>query len=426
MTLVEDVVRGDETGLAMPTHPEALRAMGVDFLTDAFRAFGVIAPDNRVTRITRWEPCAQGSTGQKLFLSVDCLRPEPGFDRDLFVKFSRDFTDPVRDRRGKFEMAAEVRLGALSRMPGFPIAVPRVCFADYHGASHSGLLITHCIPFGTGAIEPHHEKCMDHRLADPLAHYRAIVRALARVAAAHRAGRLADEVERRFPYDPAAVRLPHDADELATHIAAMAAFAEECPQLLPPALRAPSLYAGLAAGATGYLAAQDAIGRFLQADRDMIALCHWNANIDNAWFWRDAAGDLQCGLMDWGHVGQMNLAFAIWGSLSSAGIDLWDDHGDELIALFLDELAAQGGPRIDRARFELHLYSYIALMGLSYFVESPARMRQRLPGMVHAAGPRDPLIEDCSTVRNQLHMMALFLHLWATRDLAGLPARIAG
>ena len=30
----------------------------------------------------------------------------------------------------------------------------------------------------------------------------------------------------------------------------------------------------------------------------MIALCHWNANIDNAWFWREPDGALRCGLID--------------------------------------------------------------------------------------------------------------------------------
>ena len=45
--------------------------------------------------------------------------------------------------------------------------------------------------------------------------------------------------------------------------------------------------------------------------RELVAFCHWNANIDNAWFWRDEDGHLACGLMDWGNVGQMNMVTAI-------------------------------------------------------------------------------------------------------------------
>jgi len=38
-----------------------------------------------------------------------------------------------------------------------------------------------------------------------------------------------------------------------------------------------------------------AVRRQSQSDPKLIALCHWNANIDNAWFWRDEASVLRCG-----------------------------------------------------------------------------------------------------------------------------------
>ena len=61
-------------------------------------------------------------------------------------------------------------------------------------------------------------------------------------------------------------------------------------------------------------------------------MSHFNPNIDNAWFWRDASGALGCGLLDWGRVRQMNVAYALWGSLCGAGLDIWDTHLDELLA----------------------------------------------------------------------------------------------
>src|SRR2546428_8829494 len=92
-----DFVRGDATGLSIPAHPDAFRVVGADFLTEAFRAFGSIAPDNRVVRIDRIDHCPGGSTGHKFFLTVSYEREEPGLHTDLFVKFSRDFTDSRRD-----------------------------------------------------------------------------------------------------------------------------------------------------------------------------------------------------------------------------------------------------------------------------------------------------------------------------------------
>ena len=121
-----DWVAGDTLGLSIPAHPEALRAGGEAFLTEAFRAAGTLAPDNRVSRITRFEKCPGGSTGTKLLLSLAYERPEPGLHEDLFVKFSRDFDDPIRDRAAA-QMELEVRFAALSRAPGFPIAVPPAC-----------------------------------------------------------------------------------------------------------------------------------------------------------------------------------------------------------------------------------------------------------------------------------------------------------
>src|SRR3546814_7020839 len=61
-----DYVRGDATGLDIPAHPAALRAVGENFLTQALQVFGALAPGNCIIRITRCEPCPGGSTGQKL------------------------------------------------------------------------------------------------------------------------------------------------------------------------------------------------------------------------------------------------------------------------------------------------------------------------------------------------------------------------
>jgi hypothetical protein len=91
------------------------------------------------------------------------------------------------------------------------------------------------------------------------------------------------------------------------------------------------------------------IKRFLQSDQKLIALCHWHANIDNAWFRRDDSGVLQCGLLDWGHANQMNVAFALWGCLCTAGLDIWDHHPQMLLVLFGRERTSQPLARQRRA-----------------------------------------------------------------------------
>lgn len=414
-------VRGDTTGVSVPAHADALRAAGVEFLTEAFRVFGSLSSRNRITRIRRFEKCPGGSTGQKLFLSVEYERSEPDLHTELFVKFSRDFSDPIRDERGKHEMESEVRFAELSRRPNFPIRVPTVYFADYHLESHTGILITERIDFGTGGIEPHHGKCLDYELADPIEHYRVIVRSLARIAAAHRTGRLSPDIDVRFPYDPetAAARnpIPYDGQQLRLRVAQFAEFATRCPQLFPANVASPALFATLHREAGRFVDHDAIIRRYLQSDPDFIALCHWNAHIDNAWFWRDGSGALHCGLMDWGHANRMNVAFALWGCLSAADLYIWDHHLEALLRLFTRELTAHGGPRLEVDELTLHLHLYAAVMGLSYFMDSPARILFRLPEAASAAGPRDPMFRANETARNQLHISSVFLNLWRTHDL---------
>lgn len=422
-----DFVRGDGTGLAIPAHGEALRTAGEAFLTRALHAFGSLPPANRISRITRLEMCPGGSTGQKLFLSVEYERPEPQLHTDLFVKFSRDFADPIRDR-GRFELQAEVRFASISRLPDFPISVPVAYFADYHGESGTGILITQRIAFGANGIEPHRQKCLDHeQLTEPLAYYRAIITNLARLAAAHKSGGLSADIDARFPFDPdaaaAADAIPYNERQLRERVARYADFAANNPQLLPSTL-SPEFFTRLDQEVGRFLEHEAAIKRFLHTDPAFIALCHWNAHIDNAWFWRDESRALRCGLMDWGRVRQMNVAYALWGCLSGAGLEIWDDHLDELLALFACELQERGGPRLEVAELKLHLDLYVATMGLAWLLDAPARILFRLPEAATASGPRDPVFRKNESARNQLHISSAFLHLWRTHDFGASLGRL--
>jgi hypothetical protein len=409
-------VRGDTTRLAIPAHHEALRTAGEAFLTDALRTFGSISPQNRITRITRLEPFRGGNSGEKVLLTVEYQYPEPALHTELFVKFSRDFTDAFRDRR-RHELEAEVRLAALSRLPAFPIPVPAAYFADFHQESGTGILITQCIAFGRGNIEPLHPKCRDHELSEPLAYYRVIVSTLARLAAADKSGLLCPQVDAYFPFDAVKAAaddaIPWDERQLRERVARIGEFARSSPQLLPAQVAAPSFIACLERDAVRVLRHEATIKRFLHADRDFIALCHYNANIDNAWFWRDASGALGCGLLDWGRVRRMNVAYALWGSLCGAGLDIWDSHLEELLALFTAELHAHGGPRLD-----------VATMGLATLIEAPALVLSRLPEAVGARDPLDPIFFKDDVARGFLHVFTGFLHLWQRHDFGASLDRL--
>jgi hypothetical protein len=423
--LIESVM-GDATGLSIPAHADGLRTAGASFLTDAFRKFGSLSPDNSVARITRFESYAGGNSGHKVLLSVEYERPQRGLHTDLFVKFSRDFKDAFRDRR-RHELEAECRFAALSRRPHFPIHVPAAYFADFHNWSGTGLLITQQIPFGR-EVEPLLPKCRDHELTDPLQYYRAIISTLASLVAAHKSGALSPEVETCFPFDAelaaAEDPIPYTEQQLCEAVSRFAAFAASYPQLVPVHLRDPKFIAQLERDVVRFRRNESAVKRFLQSDRAFIALCHYNANLDNAWFWRDARGGLHSGLLDWGRVRQMNVAYALWGSLCCATLDLWDNHLDELLSQFVTEVHAGGGPLLAIEDLRLNLHSYVTMMCLATMIEAPTLVLSRLPEAAHASGPLDPIFRKDEVARSFLHVFTVFLNLWQRHGLGASLDRV--
>lgn len=410
-----DWVIGDLTRLSMPAHPRALADGGAAFLTRAFHAAGSLPPENRVARVDALTDCPGGSTGAKLFLSIAYERPAPDLPTALFVKFSRDFNDPIRDRN-RDQLAPEVRFANLSRHPAFPIAVPRTLFGDYQAVTGTGLLITERIGFGVAGIEPHRDKCLDYLMPDAIGHYRVLVAALARLAGASRTAPLAGPVAEAFPFvaDTVAAIDPirYEGAQLRRRIEKLASFARAFPRLLPARITSPGFLCWLWLDMPTFAMRQEAIRRLLIHDTAHIALCHWNGNIDNAWFWRDADGALRCGLMDWGRVGQMHVGMALWGVLSAAEPAMIEGHLDELLFLFAAEFAAAGGGEIQVETLRNRMFLYIAMMGLAWLMDAPALIRRELPDLAPDALRTDACFQQNETARTQLHMLTNFLMLW--------------
>jgi hypothetical protein len=413
-------VTGDRTGMPLPATAEALVDGGAAWLTRAFHAMGSLERDNRVIAIRSSRPFVAGGTGAKQMLKVEYDQPGPGLFEDIFVKFSRNYGELSNDN-ARHHMEPEVRFAALSRTPGFPVTVAECLFADFEHASGTGLMITRAIPFGQDGIEPQYGKCLDHEMPEPLEHYRTLVTALARLAGSFKAGKLPTYVAAEFPFDHARAlatdRLRHDDRQLGNRVNRYRDFALAHPRLLPEAIRSEAFFASLLDGALAFRAHEDAIKAFLHDRPDMIALCHWNANSDNAWYWRDADGALHCGLLDWGSVGQMPLSMALWGCLSSAEGWLWRDHLGELLALFASEYAAAGGPLLLVADLREHLLFKTAAMGLLWLTDAPPRILREVPDLADCADRFDPRILASETARVQLQMMVNFLSFWQAEDL---------
>jgi hypothetical protein len=404
---------GDHFGLPIPADPAALRAGGATFLTQAFHASGALTAENSVTRITEFTEVPGGSTGRKLLLRLEYDKPDVSAHTELFVKFSRDFDDPIRDR-GKTQMESEVLFATLSSEPSFPITVPAVQFADYHRDTGTGILITERIQFGANGIERQYHKCLDYEMPDPVAHYRALVTALGRLAGSHRSGRI--PVGDQFPVDMQAAQVGErtaiSPEKLARRLDQLADFTAASSELLPANILSPQFISRLRDEAPRLLRHEPAVWDYLAGQSDYIALCHWNANVDNAWFWRDTDEALQCGLMDWGCVGQMNVAMALWGAMSGAETDLWDQHLDELLDVFVSEVRRCGGPDLNVPELRGQVMLYVGIMTVAWLIDIPALIRKRFGEAAQTLTRKDPRIKDDESVRAPLQMLTNALNLW--------------
>ena len=420
-----DQVAGQLLGLHFPSNPEALRAGGAEFLTTAFRASGAIGNDNRVTAVTGFEEFFGGGAGRKLVLSVAYEKPD-NLHTELFVKYPRDFGDPLRDLFAGL-MEPETRFALFSRRPDFPVAVPKCYFADYDPQSRTGVLVTERIRYGTAPIEPFRDKCLDYELPDPLGHYRALLEAIARLAGVQRSGRFGAEFERAFPFDTSRTRehdrIPYSAEQLAEKIANIGRFGQRYPRLLPAHLCSAEFVSRFAAEAREFLEHEQVIKRFLNSRQDFIALCHWNANVDNAWFWRNARGELEAGLLDWGSVSQMNVAQSIFGVLCAVEPDFWSRHCEELIRFFAGQYRRYGGPHLETHELRLHVQLFVAMLGLAWMIDAPSIIVAQLPQLSVTADRFDAELRGNFLARAQLHLLTVFLHAWQLEDFGAVLRR---
>jgi hypothetical protein len=107
----------------------------------------------------------------------------------------------------------------------------------------------------------------------------------------------------------------------------------------------------------------------------------------------------------------MNLGMALWGALSGAETDLWNQHLDELLQLFVAEVHRGGGPDLDPDRLRRHTVLYAAVMGVGWLLDVPALIRKRF-GADAPATRTDPRIKEDESIRAPLQMLCNLVNLW--------------
>jgi hypothetical protein len=420
-------VTGEMFGIEIPADAESLVSSGREFLTNAFYLSGALPADNRVSQVTEAREFLGGGTGKKLLLTVNYAAPEPTLPERLFIKFSRNFDNALSDR-ARYMMVSEATFAVLSRAPEFPVTVPACLFADVDSESGTGLIITECIPYGRNRVEAHYPKCMDYTVPEQVEHYEVILRELAKLSGTHRAGNLSPEFDRQFPYDgaQAAARFAIGApvEKLLQRANRMFDFIQRYPKLFPENVRTLQFREQFLRDIPDIVAMEARIREALFGNPDFIAFAHWNANIDNCWFWRDAKDQLQCGFMDWANAGQISVAQSINGAISGAEPFIWNEHLDELLTVFIDEYADRGGPRLNLDELRLHILLIVAVSGIAYSMGAPIAIERDIANLDAAASYQDACFRDNENARIQLHMMVKTLNVWQTRKLGDVVRKL--
>ncbi|MDG2002276.1 MAG: hypothetical protein P8J20_03000, partial [Novosphingobium sp.] len=159
-----------------------------------------------------------------------------------------------------------------------------------------------------------------------------------------------------------------------------------------------------------------AITQFLDAPSPFVALSHWNANTDNAWFWTGESGAIQCGLFDWGNATVMNVAVALSGCFYGAEPAFMVEHLDTLIQTFAEEFEQTSGIPLDPEELKHRLALQMATSGLMWMIDAPKLIEMRVPALAQVPDVYDPRVFDDELVRTQLHMSAIWLTLWRELD----------
>jgi hypothetical protein len=250
---------------------------------------------------------------------------------------------------------------------------------------------------------------------------------MASLAGSHKAGKLGADIACDFPFESERIdvgsRIPYTPEQLQEKLTKLRSFAAEQPQLLPQELRTTSFLDRFCDGARLVLECEATARSFLNGNPDYIALCHWNMNLDNAWFWTDDGGHLQAGLLDWGSVGQMNVAQAFFGMTCSAETDFLNSHRRELMALFVEQYRLHGGPVVELDELELMYKVSVAVLGIAWILDAPSIVERQIPNLAGIRDRYDPRLSGDFLARAQLQILTVFLNEWAVCDITGALGR---
>lgn len=477
--VVNEVAPGEFWGLDFPFSPKMLKEMGPKWLTQAMRKAGTLPADNEVTafsgfdvkaedvtQITCVEDSNWGGAGLKILLTVEYKRePGPGEPaREMFVKMPHEFTGKNERYRNSVTATGDwnetMFYNLLSGRLSF--RTPRGYFCDMNRRTTNFVVITERIPYGNswerkykdGEILPPPGKYRDWSIRNAADLYYAHTRTMAQFAGWYRQiSQRTDQVDLCF-LDEGSIKWRKQLFAQVVNLKQSDREAFFLKALKDPALAPavatmgfnPDICEGFLSMAEGFIketgkhafpkeyTTSASLEQFFREAREMskyvaemgfftqmvpeyFSLMHPNAQLDNAFYWRDENGQCQAGLLDFGSCMHMALPSALAGGWMGAEPDMLDEHERKLSDFFVQEFEKVTGEKLDSDLFYLHIK--LAHAGVLY--GCCANVRWCLTLIKKDEWPtvkdrKDKRIDEGFLLRCYFVQLQMFLGMWKKRS----------
>eukprot|EP00747_Dinoflagellata_sp_TGD_P034088 gnl/TRDRNA2_/TRDRNA2_137045_c0_seq1.p1 gnl/TRDRNA2_/TRDRNA2_137045_c0~~gnl/TRDRNA2_/TRDRNA2_137045_c0_seq1.p1 ORF type:complete len:695 (+),score=163.53 gnl/TRDRNA2_/TRDRNA2_137045_c0_seq1:104-2086(+) len=150
---------------------------------------------------------------------------------------------------------------------------------------------------------------------------------------------------------------------------------------------------------------------------EYFTLIHPNAQVDNAFYWRDENNSMQCGLLDWGGVAHGSIPICLGNGWMGAESDMMDEHEMNLVKTFCAEYEVVNGVKLDCD--DVHMQMKLAQASVFYGCCANIGMLLRtIPKdqWKSVKGRLDPKINDNFLMRCYYVQIELFLGMWKNRS----------
>jgi len=152
---------------------------------------------------------------------------------------------------------------------------------------------------------------------------------------------------------------------------------------------------------------------YMWAIPEFFALCHPNAQVDNAFYWKDESGQTVCGLLDWGGISHGTIPGCLGNGWMGAEPEVMEEHEEKLVQLFVDEYEKITGFRFDVGdmRMNMKLSQACVLYGCFANIGMLLRIYKRDEWKT-MKGRKDPRIDENFLNRCYFVQLVLWMKMW--------------